>query len=253
MRHHWKVAVVVGLLGALAACGSDETDGSATVPSSTTPPATAAPTTTPPATDAATTVAPTTVAPTTSVASGDVSAMLLTVDDVWAGWQEASPVGEADFDDSWQIPCDDVAINPTFVDVLRPSAGIQFEPSDGSYRHLMQMVTTGAADELAPALDAYIGAVTSCGSEALWFGAVVTVDPLDLGELGDQRAAYTVVASEGDGSNPMALNQRTASVRVGDHVVTLGLVEVLEGEGAELTVSDAQFVDLVRTAVAKFG
>ena len=238
MRHHWKVAAVVSLLGALAACGSDETDGSSAVSSSTTP---------------ATTVAPTTVAPTTSVPSGDVTAMLLTVDDVWAGWQEASPVGEADFDDAWQVPCDDVAINPTFVDVLRPSAGIQFEPIDGSYRQLIQMVTTGAADELAPALDAYIGAVTSCGSEALWFGAVVTVDPLDLGELGDQRTAFTVVASEGDGSNPMALNRRQASVRVGDHIVTVGLVEILEGEGAELTVSDTQFVELVRTAVATFG
>lgn len=243
MRHHWNAAVVVGLLVALVACGSDATDGPAAVATSTTPGTTAAPTT----------VAPTTLAPTTSAPSGDVTAMLLTVADVGDGWQQASPVGEADFDDSWQIPCDDVAINPMFVDRLRPSAGIQFEPIDGSYRHLIQMVTTGAADELAPALDAYTGAVASCGSEALWFGAVVTVTPLDLGELGDQRAAYTVVASEGDGTNPMSLHQRNAVVRVGDHIVTIGLVEVLDGEGAQLTVSDAQFSDLVRTAVAKFG
>ncbi len=232
MHIRWNLAVVIGLLGAVVACGGDSTDERTSVPNST--------------------LAPTT-APVASVPSDDVTAMLLTAEDLGSGWQEGHEVGEADFRDSWQIPCDDVAVNPTLIDRLRPSAGTQFEPIDGSSRHVMELVTTGVEDELAAALDAYIGAVGSCPPGATWDGAAVTVTPLELGELGDQRAAYISVATESGGNAGVIWHVRNASMRVGGHIVSLWLAEILESDGAQPAVSDTEFVEMARTAVGKFG
>jgi hypothetical protein len=204
-----NLAVVVGLTGALVACGDDSTD----------------------------------------VPSGDVTVTLLTAADLGSGWREGHEVGEADFQDAWQIPCDDVVINPTLVEVLRPSAGTQFEPTDGSSRHLIELVTTGVEDDLAAALDAYLGAVASCPPEFASGGTRVSVTPLDLGESGDQRAAFLSVAAQGAESDRAVWHVRHATVRVGNHIVSLGLTEILDSDDLQPAVTDAEFVQMVRTAV----
>ena len=134
------LAVVVAL--SLAACGGGTSDETAT---------TAAPTT-----GATSTAA---VLPTVD----ELDAMLLTVDDVFAGWQLASPVNEADLADSVQVPCDNTAINPTIEERLQAVTGVQFEPADRSYAHLIEFATVGDPARLAADLDVLFGALDSCG------------------------------------------------------------------------------------------
>jgi hypothetical protein len=209
------LTVVIGFIGALIACGGDSTD----------------------------------------VPSGDVTVTLLTAADLGSGWREGHEVGEADFQDAWQIPCDDVAMNPTTVEVLRPSAGIQFEPADGSNRHLIEFVTIGAEDDLVTALEAYIGAMGSCPPESTWSGGSLSVTPLELAELGalgDQRSAFTSVATLSGGTDSAVWHVRNAAVRVGSHIISLGLTEILDRDDAQPAITDAEFVEMVRTAVGKF-
>lgn len=210
-----NLAVVVGFLGALVACGGDSTD-----------------------------------AP-----SGDVPVKLLTAADLGSAWQEGHEVGEADFQDAWQIPCDDVALNPLMVEVLRPSGGTQFDPTDGSSRHLIELVTIGAEDDLVTALEAYIGAMGSCPPESTWGGGSVSVTPLDLkefGGLGDQRVGFISVATQNVASDSVVWHVRNVAVRVDSHIISLGLTEILDSDDTQPVVADAEFVEMVRAAVATF-
>jgi hypothetical protein len=66
--------------------------------------------------------------------------------------------------------------------------------------------------------------------------------------LGDQRAAYVLTGVE---SPDATWNVRSAEVRVGSVVTEVSLTEILSAPEDEPTVTDAEFVQLLETAVAK--
>ena len=75
----------------------------------------------------------------------------------------------------------------------------------------------------------------------------LTIEPLAIPELGDQRAAYTLVGVEAPDTTWYV---RDASVRVGSLAVEVGLTEILQTPDAEPSISDDEFVQLLETAVA---
>jgi len=222
-------AVAVAVL--LTACGETSSDSSSS---------TAAPST------AATTTAE--VLPTVD----QVDAMLLTVDDVFDGWKLGSPINEADLDDSVQVPCANTAINPTIAQRLKAVTGVQFEPVDGSYNHLIEFATVGDPARLAADLDALFGALDSCGPEFTGGGGEGsgTLKELALPELGDQRKGYVITGKDAPETD-VVWYVRTAYVRVGTVAITVSLAEVLPVENQTPTISDEEFVRVVQTAVGK--
>lgn len=234
-RSSLVLALVVAL--GLAACGEESSDESAT---------TSAPTTAAATTPAATT---TDVLPTVD----ELDAMLLSTDDVFAGWQLASPINEADLADSVGVPCADTGINPTIVDRLQAVTGVQFEPADGSYAHLIEFATVGYPARLAADLDVMFGALDACGPEFTGQGGEGsgTLEDLALpADLGDQRQAYVITGLETEDSEVVWYG-RSAWVRVGPVAISVGLTEVLPVDDLTPTISDEQFVAMVETAVAK--
>jgi hypothetical protein len=224
------LAVVVAL--SLAACGGGTSDETAT---------TAAPTA------GATSTA--SVLPTVD----ELDAMLLTVDDVFAGWKLASPINEADLADSIQVPCDNTAINPTIVERLRAVTGVQFEPVDGSYAHLIEFATAGDPARLAADVDALFGALDSCGPSFTGQGGTGsgTLEELALpAGLGDQSKAYVITGKETPDADSVWYG-RTAYVRVGEVLISVGQIEMLPADDLTPVISDEEFVQLVQTAVDK--
>jgi hypothetical protein len=74
----------------------------------------------------------------------------------------------------------------------------------------------------------------------------LTVEPLTIPELGDQRAAYTLIGVE---SPDTTWYVRDASVRVGSIAIELALTEILQTPEDEPATSDAEFNQLLETAV----
>jgi hypothetical protein len=197
------------------------------------------------------TTAPTTTESTaTTVAVAELDSMLLDAADVGTGWQVGPAVTDADFADSTQIPCPDTAINPTIADRLTPVTGVQFEPTDGSPRHLIEFMLSGEPDRLDADLQAMFGAMDACAATTPTTTETgsLTVEPLAIPELGDQRAAYTLVGVEAPDTTWYV---RDASVRVGSLAVEVGLTEILQSPDDQPSISDAEFVQLLETAVAK--
>jgi hypothetical protein len=156
----------------------------------------------------------------------------------------------ADFADSTQIPCPDVALNPTIATRLTPATGVQFEPTDRSYKHLIEFILTGDASRLDADLQASFDAIDSCSTVRPATEETVTVERLAVPELGDQRAAFTLVGRESP-DVPSQWYVRYATVRVGHIAVGLGLTEILSTPRQEPDIVDERFVELVETAVAK--
>jgi hypothetical protein len=238
MRASIRLVAVAGLALASAACGDDST-------SKTTTPATAA---------ATTTAAPSTSAETvTTLSVEQLNALALGLADVGPDWQVGPAVNDADFGDATQIPCADMALNPTILERLRPVAGVQFEPADKSSKHMIEFFRVGLPSRLAADLDAYIGALEACRTNpptSTTGTGAVTITTLAIPELGDQRAAYTMIGAEGGGTQTTWF-VRGATVRVGAVAIDISLTEILDSPDATPTISDAQFVQLVQTAVAK--
>jgi hypothetical protein len=225
---------VLGLMGALFACGDDGTSGNTTNPTSSVP--------------ATTTTSSTTTSTTMSTAQLD--SMLLNVGDVGAGWQVGPEVTAADFSDSTQLPCNDMALNPTIIERLTPVTGIQFEPTDRSYKHLIEFLVTGDPQRLALDLQFYFEAMEACAATTpTTIGAgTLTVEPFTIPMLGDQRAAYILTGVD---SPDATWYVRSAEVRVGSIVTEVALTEILPTPEDEPTVTDAEFVQLLENAVAK--
>ena len=179
-----------------------------------------------------------------------LQARLLTAADAGAGWQQAGPVGDADFDDAGQIPCENSALDPTVRQRLRPVTGVQFEPADRSSKHLIEFAVSAAPDRLKTDLEALFGAMDSCTSAPASGSGGVQVAKLDVPKAGDQRAGYRMVASV---SADSAWHVRMATVRVGASAITVGLTEVVASPTAAPTISDADFGRLVQTAAKKLG
>lgn len=230
MRAATTFLAVVGLTAGLLSCGGDDRT---TATSTSTP-------------SAPTTAASVTTVAATAPAVPPASA-LLTVADLGASWQVSNAINDMDLASFAQVPCDDVAVNPTIVARLTASTGVQFEPVDRSYKHLMQLVTVGVPTQLAADLQALHDATATCPSGEP-SATTVSVRPFDLpAGLGDQRFGQLLRGYEGDS----LWYVRGAVVRVGGIAVSIGLVEIVSDVRATPTVSDAAFVELATIAVAK--
>lgn len=189
---------------------------------------------------------------TTAVPASKLGAMLLEARDVGAGWQVGSDVNDADFSDATKMPCADVTMDPTIAKRLTPVTGIQFEPTDRSYRHIIEFAVTGDAARLDADLRALFAAMESCSTVTSTTPGTLTVERLTIPELGDQRAAYTLTGTESPDAT-MTWYVRNADVRVGPVAIELGLTEILSTPEEAPHVSDGDFVKLLETAVAKLG
>lgn len=218
-----RFIVVLGVVGTLLACGSDGTSGNTANPTPSTP-------------------------PTTIISIAPLDSML-DVSDVGAGWQVGPPVTDADFSDSIQIPCTEVALNPTIIERLTPNSGFQFEPTDSSYKHIIELLVTGEPQQLEGDLQAYFEAMEGCeATSSTTTGTGTRVEQFTIPDLGDQRAAYVLTATA---SPDATWHVRDARVRVGSIAIQLGLAEILPTPQDEPSVTDAEFVQLLQTAVAK--
>lgn len=216
MRVHARmltVAVVVLATGLAGACGGDD-GGSA--------------------------------APATTASAAGLQARLLTTPDVGARWKAGPAVTDADFGDAIQIPCEDMAINPTIAARLRPIAGVQFEPVDGSSAQLIEFALTGEPARLTADLTAYLEAFAACAAAP--DTGPVAADPLALPTLGDQRGALTARATVTAGTT---WSVRIAVVRTGATAIQIGLTEILSADRPTPQYDDAAFVALVRKATER--
>ena len=225
---------VLGLVGALFACGGDGTSLNTTNPTSSVP----------------ATATSNSVTTTTTMSTAQLDSMLLDVGDVGGGWQLGPEVTDADVSDSTQLPCNDMALNPTIIERLTPVTGIQFEPTDRSYKHIIEFLVTGEPQRLALDLHFYFEGMEACAATTpTTVGAGnLTVEPFTIPMLGDQRAAYVLTGVE---SPDATWYVRSAEVRVGSIATEVALTEILSTPEDEPTVTDAEFVQLLETAVAK--
>lgn len=217
---------VLGLVGVLIGCGDDDATRE----------------TTPATTSSVETTIP--------LSPEQLEPMLLDASDVGAGWQLGPKITDADLSDATQIPCPDTAINPTIGDRLTPITGVQFEPVDHSSKHLIEFAVTGQPEQLDADLQVLFEAMDACAATtptSIGSGSL-TVEPLTIAELGDQRAAYTLIGVE---SPDATWYIRNADVRVGSTAVKVGLTEILQTPDDEPSISDTEFVQLIQTAVAK--
>ena len=192
---------------------------------------------------------PTTSAEATSTTSetGMLEELLMTLADIGANWRLGNTVGGADFDDANQVPCDDTALNPTIRERLRPIIGRQFEPDDGSYRHLMTTITLGDPGRLALDVGFLIDAIRACPAMATFEGSSVSIEQMEIPDFGEQRAAFKITASTDE---PVWL-VRTAVVRVDRRYLSVSLTEILDSSQTEPMISDATFIEIVEKAVER--
>lgn len=225
MHAQLGLVALLGLAGTLVGCGDDEATRDTT-------PATTAP-------------AETTV----PLSTEQLDSMLLDASDVGSAWQLGPPITEADLTDATQIPCPDTAINPTIADRLTPITGVQFEPVDRSSRHLIEFAVVGQPDQLDADLQVLFDAMDACAAATPTTSGTgsLRVERLTIPELGDQRAAYTLIGVETPDTPTWYV--RDAEVRVGSIAVEVGLTEILPTPDDEPSISDAEFVRLIQTAV----
>jgi putative hemolysin len=219
------LVALLGCAGVLLGCGDDEATRD-TTPSTSASVATTVPT------------------------QEQLDAMLLATTDVGSDWQLGPPITDADLTDATQIPCPDTAINPTIADRLTPITGVQFEPVDRSSKHLIEFAVTGQPEQLGADLQVLFDAMDACAATTpttIGTGSL-TVKPLTIPELGDQRAGYALIGVE---SADATWYVRDAEVRVGSIAVEVGLTEILQTPDDEPSISDAEFVQIAQTAVGK--
>lgn len=226
MRSPLHQLAVLGLVAVVVACGDSGTSDETTpVSIITTPTATA------------------------TVPASDLETMLLDVADVGPGWELGNAVNDQDFADVVQLPCPDTGVNPTILERLTGESGIQFSPTDRSYRHIIETLVTGEPQRLTTDLEVLFDAVQPCPpSESSPGTPTPTYAQLDLPLLGDQRLAAVFIGAE---SKQATWHVRTAWVRVGSVAMTLRLTEILATPDDTPQVADAEFVQLAETAAAK--
>lgn len=215
--------LALGLSALLVACGSHGAGKSTPAPSS----------------GVRTTTQPSSTAATQSV--DQLRARLLVVGDLGGSWRLGSPINAMDLASVGQaVPC----IDPAVAGRLTAVVGTQFEPTDRSYKHMIELVIVGEPAQLNGDLHALFEAVDSCGaSAAATDTGKASVTPLDLPPLGEQRAGFVTRSESG-------WYGRNAFVRVGPVAVAFGLTEAL-GPQTKPQVSDETFLQLLRTAVSR--
>lgn len=227
-QHTWWTAVV--LVAVVTACGSDKS----------------APATTPATTSAASTTVP----------GPDLTPLLLTVDDLVGldgEWTVMTDMSPDDLGSLASSPCPDTTLDPELVERLRPTAGVIFEPADGSMQGVQELILSGDPARLEADLEAVIGSVESCVGEQYEVpdtGEKVQYDLIDVGDLGDQRAVATVTAFEPP-DFMTTWRGHTAIVRVGDTAIMVNQFQILDSPDLEPSMTDEEFVTLLQAAVAK--
>jgi hypothetical protein len=229
MKTTMTLLALLGLTVAGAACGEDEATES-----------TAAPVTT--------------VAEVTTTRPVDLDTLLLDASDVGEGWTANTELSVEDLGSLAQSPCENTAPNPTIAARLQPTAGVIFEPDDGSMQGIQELAVEGEPSQLAADLDIVFEATDQCiGVESTTPDAEkVTYEALEIPQLGDQQMAATVTAFEPPDFQT-TWRGHSAIVRVGGVAIMLNQFEILSSPDDEPTTSDADFIALLETAVAKLG
>lgn len=114
--------------------------------------------------------------PSGTVPAAALQTRMLTVADVGSPWQLGHAVTALDFGDATKLPCADTALNPTIIARLTPVAGVQFEPVDGSPKHLIEFALTGEAGRLATDLQLYAEGFELCNQKVGSDAETATLD-----------------------------------------------------------------------------
>jgi hypothetical protein len=193
---------------------------------------------------------PATAVPAIAVSPDELDAMRLTLDDVGSFWKAGEPINDADIADSVQVPCNP-SLDPAVVQRLRAKTGVQLEPVDGSYLHVMEFLAAGEPTQLAADVRVLFDAWQSCPTTSTLpdGSSYRDLGPVALPELGDQRLARQVKGAETPTADVVWF-VRSAMVRVGGVLVEVSLTEVVPTD-ASPTISDVEFARLVTTAVAR--
>lgn len=227
--------VVLGVLGGLLACANDDEAADTTAASTTV---------------VSTTAVPTSTTTPSATIPADLNRFALTLDDVGATWKPSNPLNDADFRDFGGLPCEDMAINPTILERIRPTAGVQFEPSTAGSRHLIEFILSGESARLAADIDVLIGAEQACADQTRAGSESLKVERLTIPDLGEQRAAFLLRGLESEGGTAYWY-VRQGIVRVGGIAITIGLTEILSSPTAAPTIPDTEFVRLLTAATAR--
>jgi hypothetical protein len=195
----------------------------------------------------ATTAATMTIPPT-----AEAETMLLTVVDIEAniggdpGWSVEPIDYEEGLAGFLRLSCDDVVLDPTIVERLTADVAIDAGREDGN-ANLIEFLITGDAEQLSADLDAWLTADESCAAEQSSSPDTTATREVALPQLGDQQYAEAGTC-EGWGPDSQSYS---ALVRIGTGAILVGVCEDAVTEGAELLISDEEFVQLVEAAVAK--
>ncbi|HET6916822.1 MAG TPA: hypothetical protein VFH56_12090 [Acidimicrobiales bacterium] len=189
---------------------------------------------------------------TPSTSPAQLQARLLTASDVGTGWQVGPPINGEDLSSVGQsIPCSDVPMDPAVT--KRPTAvtGVQFEPTDHSSKHLIELLITGDAKQLVADMQTLTGAMDFCSTKTMTTmeNAKLTVKKLTLPKVGDQQAAYTVTDTA-DSTGTFYV--RNAIARVGSVAVAIGLTEIMATPQSTPEINNDTFATILKTGVNKF-
>lgn len=204
--------------------------------------------TTVPSTSIEVSTTPSSSVATTSMPDDELEALLLEVDDVGVEWKLGSPINLMDLTMSAEL-CADVVLDRELAQRLNGDTGVQFEPVDGSYRHLMEQLNVEEPGRLSLDLQAFFDAASECVDVApdTPGTSVPTMEQLALPLLGDQRQGFVYMGLESTDGPVWFV--RTAIVRVGQVAVMVSLTEILDTPDQAPTTSDDEFVALVERAV----
>lgn len=185
---------------------------------------------------------------------GDLAAVLLTVDDLGAGWQRETDVSPQDVSSIGELPCPEATVDAAVVDRLVPTAVVMFSGTDPAVLEgIQEFVVAGDADRLAADLDALFAAAQRClGAE--WVtddGERVRYDPFDLPDLGDQRLAGELTVGEPPDFTATTWRGHSAIVRVGELALMINQFEILPTPEAVPAMDANGFVALLEAAVAR--
>lgn len=168
------------------------------------------------------------------------------------GWQPGSVINSDDLASFAQLPCEGADLDPVIAQRLIAVTGVQFEPVDHSYKHLIELVATGDAAQLGSDLGALFGAVESCSTNAAATSPRVTVNPFTIPTMGDQQAAYGLTLTDAS-STSTVVYVRIGYVRIGPLAVALGLADFEATSSGASDVDDQTYRALLQAAVAKLG
>lgn len=177
-----------------------------------------------------------------------LQAKLISAADLGPGWTVGADINPQDLAAFSQVPCDSTTLSATTAKRLTAVTGAQFEPTDHSYRHVIELVVSGDAGQLDGDLNQLFRAIEACSGSG-GSGANLTIKTMAIPTLGDQRHAFAVTQTQQAAAR--ALSLRTAYVRVGSAALLLGLADFQASQQGSSTVSDQTFLQLLNTAVTR--